>query len=99
MLAASLFGIMATGLLPRAGAKQYAVLGPPWRRAAEMLVLVDAAGGRLLDLGGIDNLVIAHSEDPGFADALYRAGAWLVLDAATLRGCLGLRAPKGHLNG
>ncbi len=89
LLAASLFGSMAIGLMPRAGATQYAVLGPPWLGPGRMLALVDEAGGVPLDTGGWPNVVIARSDAPDFAAALYRAGAWLVLDAVRLRGCLG----------
>ncbi|MBL6458762.1 hypothetical protein JMJ55_25845 [Belnapia sp. T6] len=89
LLMASLFGIMAVGLMPRTGATQCAVLGPLWLGPGHMLALVDEAGGILLNTGGWHNVVIARSDDPGFAAALYRAGAWLVLDAVRLRGCLG----------
>ncbi|SDC37326.1 hypothetical protein [Belnapia rosea] len=89
LLLVSLAGLLVVGLLPAEGASQYAVLGPPWSRTGEMFALVDTAGGAVLDTGGWRNVVIAHSGDPGFASALYRAGAWLVLDAVTLRGCLG----------
>lgn len=89
LLMASLIGSMAIGLMPRAGATQYAVLGPPWLGPGRMLALVDEAGGVPLDTGGWPNVVIAHSDAPDFAAALYRAGAWLVLDAVQLRGCLG----------
>jgi hypothetical protein len=97
LLMASLFGSLAVGLVPRAGATQYAVLGPPWLGSGRMLALVDAAGGLPLDTGGWSNVVIAHSDDPDFAAALYRAGAWLVLDAVRLRGCLG--GAKESING
>lgn len=89
LLMASLIGSMAVGLMPRSGATQYAVLGPPWLGAGRMLALVDEAGGVPLDTGGWANVVIARSDAPDFAAALYHAGAWLVLDAVRLRGCLG----------
>jgi hypothetical protein len=89
LLPASLVGILAAGLQPGMGATQFAVLGPPWRETVGMIALVDRAGGAVLDAGGWRNIVIARSEDPGFAAAAYRAGAWLVLDAVRLRGCLG----------
>ncbi|MBL6080477.1 hypothetical protein JMJ56_20890 [Belnapia sp. T18] len=89
LLMASLFGLMAIGLMPRAGTTQYAVLGPPWLGPGRMLALVNEADGIPLDIGGWPNVVIARSDNPGFATALHRAGAWLVLDAVQLRGCLG----------
>jgi hypothetical protein len=50
--------------------------------------MVGASDGTIMDAGGLPNIVIAHSDNPGFVDALYRAGAWLVLDPLFLRGCL-----------
>jgi hypothetical protein len=49
--------------------------------------LVAGAGGELVDVGRLPNLVIAASDAPGFARALYKAGAWLVINPIVARGC------------
>ncbi|MDR3529202.1 MAG: hypothetical protein P4L90_01405 [Rhodopila sp.] len=46
-------------------------------------------GGDIVDVGRLANIVIVYSARPGFVRALYRAGAWLVIDPVGLRGCLG----------
>jgi hypothetical protein len=82
-------GISAATLSPSSARGQYAVMAPPWYDLAQTVALVAAAGGDLVDLGGLTNIVVVHSSEPGFVRALYRAGAWLVLDPGLLRGCLG----------
>jgi hypothetical protein len=57
--------------------------------------IIGFAGGSIVEGGRLPNVIIAHSNEAGFADALYHAGAWLVLDPVLLRGCLGLGA-KPH---
>jgi hypothetical protein len=90
LLLCSTFAALLVGLAPTAGQTQFAVIGAPWWTLAQTAELVGAAEGDILDFGGLPNVVIAHSDDPGFAAALYRKGAWLVLDPVLLRGCLGV---------
>lgn len=89
LLAFSLIGALVVGLVPRNGQSEFAVIGSPWRGLGEMAEMVAAADGSVVDAGGLPNVIFARSDSPGFAAALYRAGAWLVLDPALLRGCLG----------
>lgn len=89
LLAFSLLGALVVGLTPRAGQAQLAVIGAPWMGLDRMAELVAAADGRIVEAGGLSNVIVAQSDDPGFTAALYRAGAWLVLDPVVLRGCLG----------
>lgn len=89
LLAFSLLGALAAGLTPGDGQAHLAVIGAPWKRLDGMAALVAAADGRIVEAGGLPNVIFARSDQPGFAAALYRAGAWLVLDPALLRGCLG----------
>lgn len=89
LLFGSVFAALLVGLAPAAGQTQFAVIAAPWWSLSRTAELVGAAEGDILDVGGLPNVVIAHSDDPGFVAALYRRGAWLVLDPVLLRGCLG----------
>jgi hypothetical protein len=100
LLIVSAVGVLAAALSPTADRDQYAVVAPPWYGPAQTAGLVGIAGGDIVDVGGLPNVVIAHSTSPGFIRALYRAGAWLVIDPVRLRGCLGFEphpatAPRG----
>ena len=50
---------------------------------------ITAAGGRIIDVRR--HATVARSDQPGFARALYRNGARLVLEGRIAAGCLGLR--------
>lgn len=50
---------------------------------------VGAAGGSIIDVRR--HATVARSDRPGFALALYRGGAHLVLEGRIAAGCLGLR--------
>jgi hypothetical protein len=89
LMIVSTFGICAATVWPTGDKDQYAVVAPPSYDLARTIGLVDAAGGDILEVGGSTNVIIAHSADKHFVAALYRAGAWLVIDPLHLRGCLG----------
>lgn len=72
-------------LTPRSGT--VAVLGPPGSGAVGTARIVAAAGGVLLRAGRLDTLLIAASDEPGFARRLYAAGAWLVVHPALAGSC------------
>lgn len=74
--------------LPRSPA--VAVVGAPGRGSAEMAALVARAGGLILRPGGLPNVIVAVSPEPGFASRLYAEGAWLVLDPLVADGCFNL---------
>jgi hypothetical protein len=85
-------GVLAIATLSPSGRHgQYAVIAPPWYSLAQTISLVRAANGGIVDVGNPGNMVIAFSDKPDFVRALYRAGAWLVIDPMRLRGCLGFR--------
>jgi hypothetical protein len=92
LLLSSVVGAFFIGLAPRAGQNQFAVIAAPWAGLMQAVEMVGAAGGEVVDAGGLSNVIIAHSDDPGFVKALYHAGAWLVLDPILLRGCLDIGA-------
>jgi hypothetical protein len=89
LLIISAVGIFVSALSPTGDRGQYAVVAPPWYNLTQTIGLVAAAGGDIVDFGGIAAVIIVHSEHPGFIRALYHAGAWLVFDPVGLRGCLG----------
>lgn len=89
LLLGSVLAALLIGLAPAAGQTQLAVIAAPWWNLVQTMDMVGAAEGDVVDIGGFPNVVIAHSDDPGFAASLYRQGAWLVLDPVLLRGCLG----------
>jgi hypothetical protein len=95
LLAFSLLAVGAAALTPGPEAGAFAVVAPPWYGLDRTAGLVAAAGGQLVDTGGLSNVVIAYSGERGFPEALYKAGALLVLNPARLRGCLGFdRGPR-----
>lgn len=89
LLVVSALGIFAAALSPTGDGGQYLVIAPFGYDLVQTVELVGAAGGDIVDLGDLANVVIVHSENPRFVRALYRAGAWLVIDPMRLGGCLG----------
>lgn len=84
-------------LTPRSGT--VAVLAPPGSGAAEAARIVAAAGGVLLRAGRFDTLLIAASDEPGFARRLYAAGAWLVVHPALAGPCAPSPSPLSMESG
>jgi hypothetical protein len=91
--AASIAGLVA-GLwslamiaLPFVGppGRQVAVVGEPGQSVGAVL----AAGGTIVEMRG--RAILARSDRPGFAAALYRSGAGLVLEGRIAGGCIQLR--------
>ena len=76
--------------LPFLGApgRQVAVVG---NRAASVRAIL-AAGGSVIEPRG--RAVLARSDRPGFAAALYREGAALVLEGRAAGGCLGAQSAR-----
>ena len=92
MLAFMAFSIIGPGamlLLPVAGQAQFVVVTPPWFSAGRSAAVVAAAGGRIVAMGGLPNVIDAYADDWHFVADAYAAGAWLVLDTAILGGCRG----------
>ena len=82
-------GVFVATLWPSGDQGQYAVVAPPSYTLGRTIALVRAAGGGVVDVGGLKNVVIVHSANKNFVAASYRAGAWLVVDPQRLRGCIG----------
>lgn len=64
-----------------------ALVGRAGADTDEVVRIVAAAGGSILNVGGRPNVVIAHSDSAGFVGRLYAAGARLVLDGRLAGGC------------
>lgn len=60
---------------------------PAGSSSRDISIAVAEAGGRLLQLDSESPVVITLGEKDGFSTALYRAGAWLVIDAAVAQLC------------
>jgi hypothetical protein len=83
---ASLAALAVVALAPSPD-QPVAVFFPPGTTAETALLHTVAAGGLPVRDGGWPGVVIARSDDPGFASALYREGAWFVLSAGGAAGC------------
>ena len=94
LLIASATPLLAVADLPGAARATVAAIFPPAMDRAEALSAAVAAGGLVLREGGWGTVVVAHSDEVGFARRLRRAGAWLVLDPRSAAGCL----VAGHIN-
>jgi len=88
LLVASAIAIFVGTLTADGGSREVAVVAPLWANAAEAAGIVARAGGSIVASAGLSNVIIAQSDNPDFIASLYRSGAWLVLDAVKLRGCL-----------
>lgn len=72
-----------------------AIIVMPWSSGPNPMEVVSAADGRYLRQGAADWIVIAASDEPGFADRLYGAGAWIVANPLAAGGCLSQRRARG----
>jgi hypothetical protein len=79
----------AVALAPKPGAP-VAVIALPWEQDGAALRIVAAADGLLLAAAGGGGIAIATSVASDFIERLYRSGAVLVVDGATLSACLSI---------
>ncbi|BCP51909.1 hypothetical protein K32_05260 [Kaistia sp. 32K] len=84
----SVLAIFLGSMTADAGTPEVAVVAPLWADAAETAEIIASSGGTIVANAGLANVLIARSDNPDFIARLYRTGAWLVLDAVKLRGCL-----------
>jgi hypothetical protein len=92
---ASVLAMAALQAHPREGAQVAAVFAP-WTSDGGAIARVAQAGGLVVRRGIVDAIVVVQSDQPGLIARLYAAGAWLVIDPATLGGCL---AGRGDFHG
>ena len=62
----------------------------PWSEPGRMMDVITQAGGRLVNGGGADWIVIAEGQASGFAGRLWNSGAILVIDGRLAEACLKL---------
>lgn len=87
MLLASLLLASFAGLAPTAG-RPVAAIFPPWWNATQVFEAVARAGGPFIRFGAFPFIAVTVSPDPAVAARLRAAGAFLVLDAQALGGCV-----------
>lgn len=63
----------------------------------EMAQAVSQAGGSLLELDAAVSVAVSVGEGSDYAAALYRAGAWLVVDGSLAQSCI--RRARSLVNG
>ncbi len=74
-------------LTPRDPLAPVAVIFAPWIGADFAFAAATDAGAQVLQGGAFSNIVVVRPVDAGYAARASEHGAWLVADAAALRGC------------
>ena len=96
--ALALAGLVALVVLTLgAGSKargQYLVIGPPGIGHDAIAATITRAGAGVIGFARLPNVAIAWSEEPQFPAAARAEGAWLVLPAFGLTGCIALSESK-----
>lgn len=87
-LLVSVVTLLIMAVQPRPGQQRLAVVLAPWQGALQAQLVAGRAHARLVDAGGLPNVFIMTGARPDLAAALYRAGAWLVVDPLSAHGCL-----------
>lgn len=88
----ALFGVLlilssfSLVLAPKAGGK-VAVINYPWAHNSQAIFTIAHADANIAALGKVEWIAIAADKNPNLIERLYRAGAFLVIDAAFLISC------------
>lgn len=85
---AVLFSIAIANLLMAEARGQYIVVLPGSYGQIGAIELVYRSQGGVAGFGVLSNIVLAFSDDPDFPAAMRAAGAWFVLPAPLLPGCI-----------
>jgi hypothetical protein len=88
LLLASTTPLLAVADLPGAERGTLAAVFPPGTDKAAALAAVAKAGGFTVREGFWQTVLVAYSNESGFAGRLRRAGAWLVVDPQSAAGGL-----------
>lgn len=89
-----IIGLAGASVTAPGGSGRYLVVGAPGVRMADMVNMVSAADGRLIERGRFSNIAIAWSDSADFAAATRRSGAWLAIAAPDGGGCYGSSAKE-----
>ena len=95
----AVYGVLVVGLArvmltPTGKDDQYIVLLPPWVELDRIFEISDALKGRVVGLNPRLSAYQLYVKRDDAVDALYRAGAWLVLDPQKVGGILGCGPPR-----
>ena len=88
LLLVSFAPLVAVADLPSEARGTLAAVFPPGTDKTEVLAAVAEADGLVVREGGWGTVLVAHSDESGFARRLRQAGAWLMVDPLTAAGCL-----------
>lgn len=86
-MTAGLAALAVATLLSSAVPGHFVVVTRPGLKPGQIMDLIYRAGGGVTGFGGLPNLALAISDDPGFQGAARAQGAWLVLPAPRFLGC------------
>ena len=87
------------GLPPRDPTQGVAVIFAPWTAAEKTLARATDGGSRFVRFGGASFIAIVVPPDANYAERMFGAGAWLVVDPQALAACsaaLSLVSPSWH---
>ncbi|MGH8516159.1 MAG: hypothetical protein ACREUE_01740 [Panacagrimonas sp.] len=91
-------GLAKLLLAPTGKDGQYVVVLPPWANVDRIFEVSTAVDGRVIGLNDTTNAYLLYVKRTDAVDALYRSGAWLVLDPTRVGGILGC-GPTGPRRG
>ncbi|MET0249931.1 MAG: hypothetical protein ABW164_09410 [Sphingobium sp.] len=88
LLFAGICGLAFAGISDK-DSSNYLVIASPDTRMLDMVEILRAADGRLVQVGRFSNIAVAWSDRPDFAARLRQSGAWLAIAAPDGAGCYG----------
>ena len=88
LLAFSTLPVFSVADLPGEARGTVAAVFAPGTNKGAALAAVAEARGLIVRSGGWGSVLVAQSDETGFARRLREAGAWLVVDPQTAAGCL-----------
>lgn len=87
LLMISAIAIGAATVRPGAGTRQVAIIFNPFASAEAVARVIADSGVRMVRNGIVPTIVVVDLGQAVSPDDLYRAGAWLVVDAIAAGGC------------
>lgn len=79
--------LVPLALLAVPSSEMVAIVAPPGAHSLDLARIIAEADGAIVSAGRSDNIMLARSDSDGFVSRLYAAGARLVIDAGTAKGC------------